>query len=224
MVRHENNLAGTAGEAEPGTAAQQGTALVLERWRQQARISRQRLSELADVSATYVRTIEAGVDDLRRPVVPSPAIMLKLAHGLALALGDGPGYGATLDVASGDSAVLARGVGRDQVERTIYAELMGAAGYLAPTPEGVADPLASPPMSSAPPIAAARGVVREALPVVYARPSGVPRATVALHDARLLEHARDLLEHWDTVSADDQTLILGVMALIHDRWARTQVS
>jgi transcriptional regulator with XRE-family HTH domain len=223
MVRHENNLAGTAGEAVPGTAAQQGTALVLERWRLQARISRQRLSELADVSATYVRTIEAGVDDLRRPVVPSPAIMLKLAHGLALALGDGPGYGATLDVASGDSAVLAHGVSRDQVERTIYAELMAAAGYLAPTPEGVADPLASPSKSSAPPIAAARGVVREALPVVYARPSAVP-ATVALHDPRLLEHARDLLEHWDTVSADDQTLILGVMALIHDRWARTQVS
>ena len=98
------------------------TAAVLARWRQQMRLSKQRLADLSDVSATYVRTIEDGRDAEGRTVVPSAAVMQKLAHGLAQAEG-----------AAGR---------RPAVERDAYAELMAAGGYL--------DPIAS--AAPAPPV------------------------------------------------------------------------
>ncbi len=82
------------------------TATIIQKWRTKLHLSKQRFAELADVSATYVRTIEAGVDDDGRPVVPSAGIILKLASGLAHA-------GATV-----------------AEERQAYAELMAAAGYV----------------------------------------------------------------------------------------------
>lgn len=203
-------------------AERPATAIALERWRTSAGLSRQRLADLADVSATYVRTIEAGTDDLGREVVPSAAIMQKLAHGLAQAL------------AAQDDAR------REALERAAYAELLAAAGYLpdmAP-PAGAAP---DPALREEPP--PQRGLLREAVASRYggpmqmhplvasdlAAPPSPAQATVSsagtvagpasviLRDPRLLEHGRDLLEHWESLDPDDQTLLLGIMAWVHER-------
>jgi len=104
------------------------TALVVERWRKKIGLSKQRLADLADVSATYVRTIEAGFDHQGREVVPSAAIMQKLARGLAQAHAD-----------------EAR---RTELESAIYAEMMDAAGYLDRIP--VEEPAPKEPPASSP--------------------------------------------------------------------------
>ncbi|MHB9032505.1 MAG: helix-turn-helix domain-containing protein [Anaerolineae bacterium] len=86
------------------------TAEVLERWRKCAGLSKQRLADLADVSATYVRTIAAGIDDLGRLVVPSAGVIRKLARGIG--------------------QTGANDLQRAEIERQVYSELMAAAGYL----------------------------------------------------------------------------------------------
>jgi transcriptional regulator with XRE-family HTH domain len=206
-------------QAVPGRPA---TAVALERWRTQAGLSRQRLADLADVSATYVRTIEAGADDLGRAVVPSAAIMQKLAHGLAQALAAEPAE-------------------RQQAEGEVYADLMAAAGLLPPAP---APPMAAPPGAAATeaqhPTARHR-VAESAERLLHApqRRYGGPveihpvmasdldalaatePATVTLRDPRLLEHAYDLLENWEALDRDDQALLLGIMAWVHERQRTT---
>ena len=107
------------------------TAAVLARWRQQMRLSKQRLADLSDVSATYVRTIEDGRDAEGRTVVPSAAVMQKLAHGLAQAEG-----------AAGR---------RPAVERDAYAELRAAGGYLDPIASAAPAPPVEKPLDQAPP-------------------------------------------------------------------------
>ncbi|MFO7697645.1 MAG: helix-turn-helix transcriptional regulator [Anaerolineae bacterium] len=202
----------------PEVPGRPATAVALGRWRTQAGLSRQRLADLADVSATYVRTIEAGADDLGRAVVPSAAIMQKLAHGLAQAL----------------AAVPYR---RQQAEGEVYADLMAAAGLLPPAPARppAARPGAAAAESRHP---AARHRVAESAeqlphapqrryggpvqmhplmaPDLDALPATAP-ATVTLRDPRLQEHARDLLENWEALDRDDQALLLGIMAWVHER-------
>ena len=125
------------------------TALVLERWRKQTGLSKQRLADLADVSATYVRTIEAGRDTEGRTVVPSAAIMRKLARGLALSEPDQ--------------------TQRLTLERQAYNDLMGAAGYLEVKAPRAPSPREAPALRSAslpepsPSTAAARSTVTVAL-------------------------------------------------------------
>ncbi len=166
------------------------TAHVVERWRLQARLSKQRLADLADVSATYVRTIEAGADDEGRIVVPSAGIIRKLARGLALAERD-----ETL---------------RADIEQRAYAELMDAAGYLdhakadEPAGEGGLPAL----REAAPPLA-------------YAAPAAATGPAVLLRDPRLWGHARELLENWEWLDADDQALLLGIIEFVHGRHGRS---
>ena len=202
---------------------------MLARWRQRDGVSRQRLADLSDVSATYVRTIEAGVDDQGRQVVPSAAIMQKLARGLAQA------------TAPESEAAAA------DLQQQIYAELMAAAGYLPapsaplapgglPVAEGGLSPAANE--TPAPDGRASPGRrVSEDGPdrrarrdqAHYGRPapmlardeqySGQP-ITLALRDRRLREHLLPLLEQWETLSSDDQALLLGIMAWVHERRQR----
>lgn len=219
----------SAGMSPASVAAGPETAAVLARWRQRAGVSRQRLADLSDVSATYVRTIEAGVDDQGREVVPSAAIMQKLAGGLAQA---------TVPESEADRGVLAQ---------QIYAELMAAAGYL---PAGAA-PLASgapPGAGGGPSVAANETQAADGLapsghrvsedgpdrraghdhrhygrPVqMLARDEKYPGGpvTITLRDPRLREHLQPLLEHWESLSSDDQALLLGIMAWVHERYQR----
>jgi len=195
-------FAGASGGQVPGTAA------VLARWRQRAGLSRQRLADMADVSATYVRTIEAGVDDQGRQVVPSPAIMQKLAHALAQAI-DGAGLRqaraapGTLQ-ASGSPQVA------EPLEQRIYAEFLAAAGVLpsavgprAPHGPGSQVPCA-PPQA---PVALAE----------RAAPYAAEGVTVLLRDPRLWADVLPLLEGWGSLEVDEQQLILSLMAYIHRR-------
>jgi transcriptional regulator with XRE-family HTH domain len=194
--------------------------VALERWRTQAGLSRQRLADLADVSATYVRTIEAGVDDVGRAVVPSAAIMQKLAHGLAQALAAEPDR-------------------RQQAEGEVYADLMAAAGLLPSAMAPSAPPQAGATGAGHPPpyhtvSDSAGGLLRAPQrrygPPVEIHPvmasdldalAATEPATVTLRDPRLLEHACDLLEHWEALDRDDQALLLGIMAWVHERRRNT---
>lgn len=211
----------TGGGAGDGATQRPATAVVFARWRARAGVSRQRLADLSDVSATYVRTIEAGVDDQGREVVPSAAIMQKLARGLAAAA-SGPGDD----------------TGREPLEQQIYAELMAAAGYLpAPPAAGSgAEPVpASPASNLARPAGSPSRRVREAAPEAgehwrYGGPVqrlslDAPEAgdarMVVLRDPRLHEHVLPLLEHWERLHRDDQALVLGIMAWLHERRQRT---
>src|SRR5512144_519947 len=93
-----------------GSLTRPPTAALLEELRTRRHLSKQRLAELADVSATYVRNIEAGFDESGRQVIPSANVIQKLARGLARAEPD-----------------EAR---RAEDERQTYRALMVAAGYL----------------------------------------------------------------------------------------------
>ncbi len=166
------------------------TAEVLERWRHAAGLSRQRLADLADVSATYVRTIEAGWDAEGRTVVPSPAIMRKLARGLARAGPDGPS--------------------RADREQHIYADLMAAAGYIAPDLPG-------------PGTAPAEALTLRESPAHVSLPRSSERQgplSVVLRDPRLWGPARDLFETWESLDRDDRVLLLGIMEFVWSRRGR----
>ncbi len=225
--RFEQGRAGTGSRPAAGP----DTATVLARWRKRAGVSRQRLADLSDVSATYVRTIEAGVDDQGREVVPSAAIMQKLARGLAQA-----------------TAAEAQAAGAE-LEHRIYAELMAAAGYLPPAPahqtsgappasEGASSaaanvtPAADGPASPAHRVSEAgtdgrgeQGQRRYGRPVqmiALDEPYPGRSVTLTLRDPRLREHLQPLLERWETLSSDDQALLLGIMAWVHERYQSSQ--
>jgi transcriptional regulator with XRE-family HTH domain len=165
------------------------TALALERRRKEVGLSKQRLADLADVSATYVRTIEAGFDHEGREVVPSAVIMQKLARGLA--------QGETDEVR------------RAELESAIYAEMMDAAGYLDRIP-------VEEPMPKEPPAPGLGAPPEEPAPST----SHQGPVTVTLRDPRLLRHAADLLENWESLHDDDQTLLLGFLEFVHTRHGR----
>ncbi|MGI6366848.1 MAG: helix-turn-helix domain-containing protein [Anaerolineae bacterium] len=219
------------------------TAAVLAHWRQAAGLSRQRLAELADVSATYVRTIERGHDDLGRPVVPSAAIMGKLASALAAAFPEA------------DPAPLAQ---------QILTALMDAAGYLTAAPSvavpSVAAPsaeqggpraplyaavaLASDPCSrtaghaigeppargGTPGVAdralapAAAGPLRTALGAASEPPAAEPALALRdlpLPDPRLRAALLPVLAHWGALPLADQDTFLGLLRWLQERLTRT---
>ena len=193
-----------------------GTPAVLERWRRQKGLSKQRLAELSDVSATYIRTIEAGFDDDGRPVVPSAGVIQKLTRGLARA--------------NPDEAA------RPDQERQAYAELMAAAGYLDPgvfglaphPPDGVptgvktvAVPTGPPELEDAAVSAARDGTLA---PQQQSRPAVQPRSNgsldISLRDRRLDRHLKPLLDDWEALTSEDQALILGIMEFVAERRRR----
>jgi transcriptional regulator with XRE-family HTH domain len=198
------------------------TAAVLQKWRTLKRLSKQRLAELSDVSATYVRTIEAGFDDDGRPVVPSAGVIQKLARGLARAEPD---------------------AGRQVAEeRRAFSELMAAAGYLGP---GGLDPGLRPGEAAStaePTDASTSGVADSSCTLVERRTapeadrpasslrlsfSCLPSPTgsgvaVILRDQRLHRHCRELLECWEQLSSEDQALILGIMEFVAERRQRRE--
>jgi len=201
------------------------TAAVLQKWRAHKRLSKQRLAELSDVSATYVRTIEAGFDDDGRPVVPSAGVIQKLARGLARAEPDSSRRAAE--------------------ESRAHAELMAAAGYLGPgtlgpsLPAGDGTSEAEPAGAETPGLsgwgsaAASCRVTPEAgLPASRLERLGPERApappapdvhvVVALRDRRLHRHCRELLERWEDLSSEDQALILGIMEFVSERRQRRE--
>jgi transcriptional regulator with XRE-family HTH domain len=196
-----------------------GTPAVLEQWRRQRGLSKQRLAELSDVSATYIRTIEAGFDDDGRPVVPSAGVILKLARGLAKA--------------NPDEAA------RPEEERRAYAELMAAAGYLDPgafvvaprprdgTPQGqgrVTQQTGTTESESA----AGAGFARDGqMPsprlerlAVQSPPNGP--VDVRLRDRRLHRHCTEILNSWEALTSEDQALILGIMEFVAERRRRRE--
>lgn len=201
------------------------TAVLLEELRTRRRLSKQRLAELADVSATYVRNIEAGADEADRPVVPSANVIQKLARGLGRAEPD-----------------EAR---RADEERQAYLALMAAAGYLPAEPVDLvsaslaatdgASPRLAPPAPSAPTAQQSNGglrlppgevnagpLPREAAPPVGRSLTTVSPEIVALHDRRLARHLRDLLVNWDALASEDQALLLGIAELIAERRRRRE--
>jgi transcriptional regulator with XRE-family HTH domain len=201
------------------------TAAIIQRWRARMRLSKQRFAELADVSATYVRTIEAGVDDDGRQVIPSAGIIRKLASGLARA-------GAT-----------------PAEDRQAYAELMAAAGYVDPSavdtialPGGLPNPL-SPFLrreggtkagdragradskgdsrgEDSPGASDGRGDRPLAPTEGAGRGDGGEGSLVPLRDHRLLDHLVPLLERWDELSPEDQSLLLGIAEFVAERQRR----
>ena len=191
-----------------GTGPQ--TAAIIQKWRSRLKLSKQRFAELADISATYVRTLEAGRDDDDRPVVPSAGIIQKLARGLGRA-------GAT-----------------PAEERQIYAELMVAAGYVDPT---AIDSLAPPgfPAPALPPAPAAQpadpapaasngrhptstaGAADELAAGRAPTPDAGADALIILRDQRLRAHLVPLLAQWDALTSDDQALLLGIAEFVHTR-------
>ena len=210
---------------EDGGTQSPKTAAVLERWRREKGLSKQRLAELSDVSATYVRTIEAGFDDDDRPVVPSAGVIQKLARGLASAEPDE--------------------TGRADVERRAYAELMAAAGYLDPGAFGLGPVATGGPASAPPPSAeparepdsgavptVSRSVQSASPPLlrsapVAPAPTPAPASPngpvlVALRDRRLHRHCRELLESWDALTSEDQSLVLGIMEFVAERRRRRE--
>ena len=194
------------------------TAELLSEWRARLRLSKQRLAELADVSATYVRNIEAGFDDLGRPVVPSANVIQKLARGLARA--------------EPDDAL------RADAERRAYAALMAAAGYLPTEPTDAARLLAELPLPAGPPSDGSAILPRArsdspALPDERAQtaarempgsfpPAGTEPLVVALRDRRLGRHLRGLLDDWEALASDDQALLLGIAEFVAERRRRRE--
>jgi transcriptional regulator with XRE-family HTH domain len=216
------------------------TATVLERWRAELRLSKQRLADLSDVSATYVRLIEAGRDEDGRIVVPSAGVIQKLARGLARAESD-------------ESA-------HTDTERRAYSDLMSAAGYLAPLAPSSAPVAESaspaddrsarlsdlPPAHSQPAAATelrfrdnaqesdpgsahvdAMASSSDTLPAhALAHPEspypayadGVP--SVSLRDGRLHRHLLPLLDGWERLDPRDQSLLLDLFELVAERRAR----
>jgi transcriptional regulator with XRE-family HTH domain len=191
------------------------TAPLLEDLRTRRRLSKQRLAELADVSATYVRNIEAGFDESGRQVIPSANVIQKLARGLARAEPD-----------------QAR---RAEDERQAYRALMDAAGYL---PADAAVPMAPPapspttlgrisplPAAIAPPDGD-HGLPREGLlqgPISPAQaPADTSRDVVCLRDRRLLRHLRALLDNWEALTSEDQALLLGIAEFVDERHRRRE--
>jgi transcriptional regulator with XRE-family HTH domain len=204
------------------------TASVLERWRAGRHLSKQRLADLADVSATYVRLIEAGQDDNGRSVVPSAGVIQKLARGLARAEPD-------------ESA-------RADVERHAYADLMSAAGYLAPLAPAPAPAAApAPDLTPLPPLPLGEGGVHAPrspadhsglqpappAPGLQSRDVSAPSSplppggrgegggrTVLLRDTHLHRHLLPLLEGWERLDPRDQSLLLDLFELIAERRTR----
>lgn len=174
------------------------TALVLERWRQHKRLSKQKLADTCDVSGTYVRYIEAGFDDDGRMVIPSAKVIQQLARGL----GDG------------DPAV----------EQRAYEELMVAAGYL----DGAAVHTRAPSYQVAPPHAAPDVSLPAVAPhwgapTPPARlPNQAGQVLIALRDRRLQHHCRELLENWEALTSEDQAALLSFMEFIAERRRRNE--
>jgi transcriptional regulator with XRE-family HTH domain len=194
------------------------TAALLEELRTHRRLSKQRLAELADVSATYIRNIEAGFDESGRQVIPSANVIQKLARGLARAEPD-----------------EAR---RAEEERQAYRTLMAAAGYLpadavldtpSPMPSGpVTLDRLMPPLSAptTPPdgdrLAGPYGGVLPS-PLSPAKAPADPSGDVVrLRDRRLRRHLRDLLESWEALASEDQSLLLGIAEFIAERRRRRE--
>jgi transcriptional regulator with XRE-family HTH domain len=204
-----------------GSLTRPPTAALLEDLRTRRGLSKQRLAELADVSATYVRNIEAGFDESGRQVIPSANVIQKLARGLARAE---PNEGRRADE-----------------ERQTYIALMTAAGYL-PTrgeaPDGVTPILPSPttldgysrslPTAPAVPTLPCedRRLPRESAalgpPLQADRPTDLSRDAVLLRDRRLARHLRDLLDNWDALASEDQALLLGIAEFIAERRRRRE--
>ena len=188
------------------------TAELLGEWRARLRLSKQRLAELADVSATYVRNIESGFDESGRPVVPSANVIQKLARGLARA--------------EPDDAV------RAETERRAYATLMLAAGYLPGEPADAERLLHQPPEdygakalragpdSRAPAVGRRLpGPLDAEAPVAPAEAASV---VIALRDRRLGRHLRGLLDNWEALASDDQALLLGIAEFVAERRRRRE--
>lgn len=206
-----------------GSLTRPPTAALLEELRTRRRLSKQRLAELADVSATYVRNIEAGFDESDRPVIPSANVIQKLARGLARAEPDE--------------------TRRADEERQAYRALMVAAGYLPAdaTPLVSSPPIPSSPVSASPttldrcipafPAAPAppdgnRRLAREEASLVpppsAAQPTDASRDAVRLRDRRLVRHLRDLLDNWEALASEDQALLLGIAEFIAERRRRRE--
>ena len=200
-----------------GSLTRPPTAALLEELRTRRHLSTQRLAELADVSATYVRNIEAGVDESGRQVIPSANVIQKLARGLARAEPDE--------------------TRRAEDERQAYRALMAAAGYL---PDDAALPDAAPPILETP---TTLGRLIPALPPTPPPrdgshlaerngeaacgqapmpPADLSRDAVRLRDRRLLRHLRDLLENWEALSSEDQALLLGIAEFVAERRRRRE--
>jgi transcriptional regulator with XRE-family HTH domain len=191
------------------------TAALLEELRGRRRLSKQRLAELADVSATYVRNIEAGFDDSGRPVVPSANVIQKLARGLARAEPE-------------ESR-------RAEAERQAYTALMAAAGYLPPAAvetghesasvngatERIITPAPAPP-SDMPARQPSEPTDRRVPLGAAGRPTDAQSVVVALGDPRLLRHLRALLEDWEALASEDQALIVGIAEFVAERRRRRE--
>ena len=206
------------------------TAIVLERWRTRLRLAKQKLADLADVSATYVRLIESGQDDVGRVVVPSAGIIQKLARGLARA-----------------EPAEAR---RADVERQAYADLMSAAGYLAPLaadqssqpvlsaddegiereaqgqdltsllPASREDGEQATPSRSPAPLRYRADAMNRSAPAADSRPANGREIRLSLRDERLHPHLLPLLSDWESLDPRDQSLLLEVFELIAERHGR----
>jgi len=200
-----------------GSLTRPPTAALLEELRARRRLSKQRLAELADVSATYVRNIEAGCDESGRQVVPSANVIQKLARGLARAEPD-----------------EAR---RAEEERQAYRALMTAAGYLPADATALAVPPALPspttlerclpPLTAPAPPDGDRRVPREAdaalgPPPSAEGPADLSRDAVLLRDRRLVRHLRELLDNWEALASEDQALLLGIAQFIAERRRRRE--
>jgi transcriptional regulator with XRE-family HTH domain len=187
------------------------TAALLEELRTRRRLSKQRLAELADVSATYVRNIEAGLDESGRVVMPSANVIQKLARGLARAEPD-------------ESR-------RAEEERQAYVALMAAAGYLPtepagppgdPLPRQVADELGTYSSAMAPTSPATGDGRRQAALRPAEAPIDRSSGSIAISDRRLDRHLRGLLEEWEALASEDQALLLGIAEFLAERRRRRE--
>ena len=190
-----------------GSLTRPPTAALLEELRTRRRLSKQRLAELADVSATYVRNIEAGFDESGRQVIPSANVIQKLARGLARA----------------DPEESRRA----EEERQAYQALMVAAGYL-PADATVPAPSFPPPTTldrliPATPSAPVDGDHLAEPAAVAGPPTDLSRdAVLHLRDRRLLRHLHDLLDNWEALASEDQALLLGIAEFIAERRRRRE--